>query len=81
MHMNIRFISSLDADDELRFATAGLSALTKLLDAFPIAYTIRMETAAGNVFEHHHAPDASSVVTAEPGKVLQSLIAERPKSS
>lgn len=79
--MHIRFISSLDAEDELRFATAAISAVTRLLDAVPIAYTIRLETAAGKVLEHHHSPDSSNVVVSEPMDVLQSLMAERPKSS
>lgn len=56
--MNIRFISSLDAEDEIRFARAILAALAKLLDELPIAYTIRLETAAGKVVEHHHAATA-----------------------
>lgn len=79
--MNIRFISSLDADDELRFATAAFSAVTRLLDATPIAYTLRLETASGQVLEHHHAPDSPSAVVAEPVEVLQSLMTEGPKSS
>jgi hypothetical protein len=58
--MNIRFISSLDADDEIRFATAILSALARLLDEFPIAYAVRMETSAGKVLEHHHAPGVAA---------------------
>ena len=53
--VNIRFISSLDEDDEIRFAAAVLAGLSKILDELPIAYTIRMETAAGKVIEHHHA--------------------------
>lgn len=56
--VNIRFISSLDADDELRFATAMLAGLAKLLDELPIAYTVRLETAAGKVIEHHHTAEA-----------------------
>ena len=60
--MKIRFISSLDAEDEFRFATAVIAGLSKLLDELPIAYTIRLETAAGQVIEHHHA---ASVPTAD----------------
>lgn len=69
--MNIRFISSLDSEDEIRFAKAILAGLSKILDEFPIAYTIRMETAAGQVIEHHHAAsmpatDASGLWTSPP---------------
>jgi hypothetical protein len=64
--VNIRFISSLDTEDEIRFATAILAGLSKILDEMPIAYTIRMETATGKVIEHHHgaalmARDASEL--------------------
>ena len=57
--MKIRFISSLDSEDEFRFAKAILAGLAKLLDEFPIAYTIRLETASGQVIEHHHAHAAA----------------------
>jgi len=53
--VNIRFISSLDAEDEIRFAAAIVAGVSKLLDELPIAYTIRLETATGQVIEHHHA--------------------------
>jgi hypothetical protein len=67
--VNIRFISSLDAEDEIRFATAMLAGLSKLLDELPIAYTIRLETAAGQVIEHHHA---ASVPTLDAGELWKS---------
>lgn len=54
--MDIRFISSLTPDDETRLAKALIGAIEKLLDAFPIAYTIRIETATNMVFDHHHTP-------------------------
>ena len=68
--MNIRFISSLDAEDEIRFATAMLAGFVKLLDELPIAYTIRLETAAGKVIEHHHA--AGALPALDGGDVWQS---------
>jgi hypothetical protein len=79
--MNIRFISSLDADDEVRFATAMLSALARLLDEFPIAYAVRMETAEGKVLEHHHSPGVVSGDGPPVGDFWQSLAPERPKST
>jgi hypothetical protein len=78
--MNIRFISSLDAEDEIRFATAAIAALSRVLDEFPIAYTIRMETAAGKVVEHHHAADSGGAVLSG-GEALQSLTTGRAKST
>ena len=53
--MNIRFVSSLTPDDEDHFAPALLTAISALLDHFPIAYTLRIETARG-VSQHSHPP-------------------------
>ena len=58
--MEIRFISSLTADDENQFAPAVLKALTAVLDQLPIAYTMRIETSGSQVFQHTH------VATEEP---------------
>jgi len=57
--MEIRFISSLTAEDENAFAPALLKAVGTLLDQMPIAYTIRIETTGAQVFQHTHAaPEA-----------------------
>jgi hypothetical protein len=53
--MDIRFISSLTADDENAFAPALLKAVSTVLDQFPIAYTLRIETTGAQVFQHTHA--------------------------
>lgn len=53
--MEIRFISSLTAEDENLFAPALLKAVGTLLDQMPIAYTIRIETTGAQVFQHTHA--------------------------
>jgi hypothetical protein len=56
--MEIRFISSLTAEDENLFAPALLKAVGTLLDQLPIAYTMRIETTGAQVFQHTHAaPD------------------------
>jgi len=59
--MEIRFISSLTAEDEDQFAPAVLKAVCALLDQFPIAYTIRIETSGAQVHQHTHvgSEDAS----------------------
>jgi hypothetical protein len=49
--VEIRFVSSLTEDDEARFAPAIVKALTYLLAAFPIVYTVRIETAGGRIFQ------------------------------
>jgi hypothetical protein len=56
--MEIRFISSLTAEDEELFAPAVLKSASALLDQLPIAYTLRIETTGAQVFQHTHvAPD------------------------
>ena len=49
--MDIRFISSLTPEDENAFAPALLKAVSAVLDQFPIAYTIRMETTGAQVYQ------------------------------
>lgn len=53
--MNIRFVSSLTPEDEERLAPGVLQAIGMLLDQLPLAYTLRIETAGGRVFQHAHA--------------------------
>jgi hypothetical protein len=53
--MEIRFISSLTAEDENMFAPALLKAVGALLDQLPIAYTMRIETTGAQVFQHSHS--------------------------
>jgi hypothetical protein len=60
--MDIRFVSSLTAEDENLFAPALLKAVGALLDQLPIAYTVRIETTGAHVFQHTHA------ATGEPAK-------------
>lgn len=50
--MQIRFISGLTAEEENELAPALLSAVTTLLDRFPLAYTLRIETSGNQVFQH-----------------------------
>jgi len=52
--MNIRFVSTLTAEDEAHFAPALLRAVGSLLDQLPIAYTLRIETTGAEVFQHGH---------------------------
>jgi hypothetical protein len=63
--MNIRFISSLTPEDEERVAPGVIHALGMLLDQLPIAYTLRIETAAGKVFQHVHTGENSLEADAE----------------
>jgi len=65
--MEIRFISSLTAEDENSFAPALLKAVGALLDEFPIAYTIRIETTGAQVYQHTHAAP-HELARAEPGE-------------
>ena len=58
--MDIRFISTLTADDENQIAPALVKAVSALLDQLPIAYTIRVETTGAQVFQHSHPSFGSS---------------------
>jgi hypothetical protein len=49
--MVIRFTSTLTDEDEARLAPALLKALCTLLAPFPICYSIRIETTAGDTIE------------------------------
>lgn len=70
--MEIRFISSLTADDEAMFAPAVLKAVSALLDQLPIAYTIRIETSGAQVYQHTHvAPEP-----VDPGHPSRNAFAE-----
>jgi hypothetical protein len=55
INMDIRFISSLTAEDENLIAPALLKAFGPLLDQLPIVYTIRIETTGAQIFQHSHA--------------------------
>jgi hypothetical protein len=59
--MDIRLISSLTAEDENSFAPALLKAVGAILDQFPIAYTLRIETTGAQVFQHTHPSFETSV--------------------
>jgi len=69
--MNIRFVSTLTAEDEAHFAPALLRAVGSLLDQLPIAYTVRIETTGAEVFQHSHpaAGGAYEVPTFESASV------------
>ena len=61
--MDIRLISSLTAEDENAFAPALLKAVGAILDQFPIAYTLRIETTGAQVFQHTHPSFDTTVST------------------
>jgi hypothetical protein len=64
--MEIRFISTLTADDEKQMAPALMNSVTALLDALPIAYTLRIETLGAQVFQHTHpSPATAGALTPE----------------
>jgi hypothetical protein len=62
--MEIHFISSLTVDDETRIATAVLSVASCLLDQFAIAYSVRIETSDGAVYQRTHPASAAAAVLA-----------------
>jgi hypothetical protein len=52
--VDIRFISSLTAEDEARIAPALAAFLSSFLDSLPLAYTVRIETVGGQVYQRTH---------------------------
>jgi hypothetical protein len=52
--MDIRFVSTLTAEDEESLAPGLLQAIGSILDRLPIAYTIRIETTGARIFHHTH---------------------------
>jgi hypothetical protein len=52
--MDIRFISTLTADDENALAPALLEAVGSVLDRFSLPYTVRIVTSGAQVFQHTH---------------------------
>jgi hypothetical protein len=72
--MDIRFISSLTADDENAFAPALLKAVGAILDQFPIAYTIRIETTGSQVFQHTHPSFEGAVPPVDIKSRLQGIV-------
>jgi hypothetical protein len=71
--MEIRFVSSLTAEDENAFAPALLKAIGALLDNLPIAYTMRIETIGAQVFQH------TSSGAREPDLVVARAAVEAPR--
>ncbi len=69
--MDIRFISSLTAEDENRIAPLLLSAAAALLDGVALAYTLRLETVGGRSFEHVHWADGQSEVADAPRSIAE----------
>ena len=61
--MEIRFISSLTAEDENQFAPALLKAVAALLDRLPIAYTMRIQTTGAQVFQLTRTDDVPEAKT------------------
>jgi hypothetical protein len=64
--MDIRFVSTLTPEDEDRLAPGLVNAIGQLLDALPLAYTLRVETSNGRIFQHTHAgPDIDAETSGE----------------
>jgi hypothetical protein len=64
--MEIHFISSVTVDDEARIAAALLAVSSCLLDQFAVAYSVRIETSDGQVFQRTH-PALGAAPTTENG--------------
>jgi len=56
--LDIRFVSTLTADDEERIAGVLLNVLVKVLADLPIAYALRIETTGAKVFQRSNMSDS-----------------------
>ena len=55
--MQIRFVSTLTAEDEDRLAQTILETAKGLLATLPIGYLLRVETTGMKVFEHNRVQE------------------------
>ena len=69
--MNIRFVSSLTEEDEVRLAESLLLALPAVLDNFAIAYTLKIEAGDAYVAQHHHAPGEPALLATASGASVE----------
>jgi hypothetical protein len=79
--MDIRFISSLTPEDEDAFAPALLKAVSAVLDLFPIAYTVRIETTGAQVFHYAHPSFETHGPAAPARAVLRAVAGGRDSES
>ena len=80
--MDIRFVSSLTAEDENLFAPGLLKAIGALLDQLPIAYTVRIETTGAQVFQHTNAgpEERAKAAALEPADNLAAVPGYLPRT-
>jgi hypothetical protein len=52
--MHITFTSTLTSEDENRLAVLLIPALKTILDLFPVAYRIRIDTSDGQIYQSTH---------------------------
>ena len=76
--MIVRFVSSLNHEEEILLARAILKAAAGLLDPLPIAYAIRIETSGSTVCEHSRP--AEDLLTRHIGTVLTFTTRDLPKA-
>jgi hypothetical protein len=68
--MDIHFISTLNPEDEDRFAPMVIGAVRAILDLLPISYTLRIETANARVFQHAKADGLDEMLSLSRGSSL-----------
>lgn len=68
--MNIRLTSSLNPEDENVIALAVLKAMAAILDLFPVAYALRIDTSDGATF--HQAGTNQGLLTSRAGTDISS---------
>jgi len=54
--VDIRVVSSLTSEDEDRFASLVMKAISDLMATVPIAYSVRIETGSGKILQQSRGP-------------------------
>jgi hypothetical protein len=62
--VNIQFTSTLTTEDENLLAPGVLKSLCAILDLVPVAYSLRIETIDGHVFQHSRVGRSAAPGTA-----------------
>jgi len=64
--MHITFTSTLTSEDENRLASLLMPALKTILDLFPVAYRIRIDTSDGQSYQSTHPASGIGLVPTAP---------------
>lgn len=76
--VDIRLVSSMTNDDEDRFGAVVLKAVSDLLAKTPVAYSVRIVTATGKVFQHTNPRHDAAPAPAPSGRTARDRDVSHP---